>query len=86
MKHSPLCSRDDGREVFFTVKSDAGSKFRVTFAVAILDKELGADATEKARKSWVKTQLPATLTMIAQYPTTGPDPVPSLTPKIEEIS
>ena len=57
MKHSPLCTRDDGRTVYFTVSHD-GAKYRLTLSGAFLDAECGADADEASRKAWVGDRLP----------------------------
>lgn len=56
MKNSPLCSRDDGREIYFTV-DDGDTKYRFTLSREMLDDECGADASEEQRKSWVKNNL-----------------------------
>lgn len=56
LKHSPLCSRNDGREIYFTAK-DGEAKFRFVVAREVLDDVCGDMATEKTRKAWVKTNL-----------------------------
>ncbi len=63
MKSSPLCSRDDGREVFFTA-TDGDRKFRVTVPKAMLDDVLGTSAGEADRKAWVKTRKNEMLDLI----------------------
>ncbi|MDA8585752.1 hypothetical protein N9L47_05690 [Rhodobacteraceae bacterium] len=57
MKTSPLCSRDDGREIFFTARLEQ-TKYRVTLSREMLDDICGDDATEKDRKAWVTTHKP----------------------------
>ena len=52
MKTSPLCSRDNGREVYFTAKAQ-DSKLRFTAPRELLDDVLGDDAKEATRKAWV---------------------------------
>lgn len=56
MKHSPLCSRNDGCEVYFTAK-DGPQKLRFTAPQGLLDDVCGADAPETARKTWVKENM-----------------------------
>ena len=63
MKHSPLCTRDAGREVYFTVAHD-GSKYRLTLSRAFLDDECGAEADEAARRAWVTDNLPGVLSAL----------------------
>ncbi len=56
MKQSPLCSRNEGREIYFTV-NDGFTKYRFTVPQALLDTECGAPANESVRKAWVKDNL-----------------------------
>ena len=56
MKHSPLCSRDDGREIYFTV-NDGDTKYRITLSREMLDDACGDAATEETRKDWVTSHL-----------------------------
>ena len=56
LKRSPLCSRDDGREIYFTVRRDA-AKFRMTVPREMLDDEIGNAAGEKDRKIWVTANI-----------------------------
>ena len=56
MKHSPLCTRDEGREIYFTV-NDGDTKYRFTVTREVLDGECGADAGEETRKAWVTDHL-----------------------------
>lgn len=56
MKHSPLCTRDDGKEVYFTV-DDGDTKYRFTLSTEMLDDECGDAATEADRKAWVQNNL-----------------------------
>ncbi len=56
MKQSPLCSRNDGREIYFTV-DDGFTKYRFTVPQQMLDGECGETATEAARKTWVQDNL-----------------------------
>ncbi|WP_108815950.1 hypothetical protein [Loktanella sp. Alg231-35] len=62
MKHSPLCSRDDGHEIMFTAK-DGDQKLRFTLSRDMLDTTCGAAANEAARKSWVKDHMPDILAL-----------------------
>lgn len=57
MKVSPPCTKDEGREVFFTARVDA-QKYRLTVPRALLDDTCGEAANETARKAWVKAQMP----------------------------
>ena len=70
LKASPPCTRNNGREIYFTVKRNA-EKLRITYPDAYLDKACGADANEQARKAWVAAQKPALLAALAQN--THPD-------------
>ncbi len=63
MKSSPLCSRDEGREIFFTA-TDGQRKFRLTVSRAMLDDILGNHASEPDRKAWVKTRKTEILALI----------------------
>lgn len=56
MKHSPLCSWDDGREIYFTAK-DRTQKLRFTVSRDVLDRNVGDTAPTSARKSWVKDNM-----------------------------
>ena len=69
LKASPLCSRDDGKEIYFTVKLPP-RKLRVTYPRAYLNAACGEAAPEKARKAWVSAERPALLAALAdQKPT-----------------
>ena len=57
MKHSPLCSRDNGQEIMFTAQ-DGDQKLRFVLSSDLLDATCGADADEASRKSWVKDNMP----------------------------
>ncbi len=61
MKHSPLCMRDDGKEIMFTAK-DGDTKYRFVLSRELLDETCGVDASEAERKKWVGTQLADILT------------------------
>ena len=61
MKFSPLCTRDEGREIYFTARDDLDQKFRFTIPRAMLDEEVGAEADEAARKAWVGEHMPGIL-------------------------
>ena len=56
MKRSPLCVRDEGREIFFTARTEAG-KFRVTVPRELLDDTCGDSTGEAGRKSWVNANI-----------------------------
>lgn len=56
MKHSPLCTRNNGREVYFTVSHDGG-KYRLTVPEDFLDDECGAAADEATRTAWVTDNM-----------------------------
>ena len=71
MKTSPLCSRDNGREIFFTANVD-GRKHRLTAPRELLDDLCGSTASEKQRKSWVTENKDACLGLLAQTPITKP--------------
>jgi len=62
MKHSPLCSRDDGREIYFTAK-DGAQKLRFTLSQNLLNEICGDDAAEPARKTWVTDNMSNILTL-----------------------
>ena len=69
LKASPLCSRDDGKEVYFTVKLSS-RKLRVTYPSAYLNAACGQGAPEETRKAWVSAERPALLAALAdQEPT-----------------
>ena len=70
MKHSPLCTRDDGREVYFTVAHDDG-KYRLVVPCEFLDDECGANADETARRAWVKSSLPDILGVVTAHTSGG---------------
>ena len=82
MKHSPLCSRDNGKEIFFTA-TDGTRKWRFVLPRTLLDKACGEKTNETARKTWVKGQVPDILTAF----TAGRDTTSLLNNiRIEEIS
>lgn len=56
MKHSPLCTRQDGQEIHFTAKDDAG-KYRFVISRELLDAACGNDASEAHRKEWVTAHM-----------------------------
>ena len=56
MKNSPLCTRDEGREIYFTV-NDGVTKYRFTVSREMLDDVCGDTAGEETRKAWVKDHL-----------------------------
>ncbi len=56
MKQSPLCSRNEGREIYFTV-NDGDTKYRFTVPQDVLDDVCGESADETLRKAWVKDNL-----------------------------
>lgn len=60
VKRSPLCSADDGREIFLTAKTPV-TKFRLTVPRELLDDECGDAASETERKTWVETNIPQIL-------------------------
>ena len=73
MNHSPLCSRDDGKEITFTA-NDGEKKLRFVVPRELLDDECGDTADEAARKTWVEDHLPdilathhATVALIAPF-------------------
>lgn len=81
-KMSPLCSRQEGREVYFTAKLDE-RKLSISFPDVLLEKACGQDASEAKRKVWVKehrTQLLNALAAARPVPTEFSDVL------IEEIS
>jgi|GEM_PF-2039346 len=84
LKHSPLCSRDGGCELFFTVKKDA-AKFRVTVPRNMLDDACGQAATEASRKAWAKANMPTMLQIVETRPNTVNQP-PFNQILVEEIS
>ena len=81
-KWSPLCSRHQGREVYFTARTEA-RKLSVVFPEEFLDQVCGRTADEGARKSWVKAQREELRDAIAFAKPTPPDLSHVL---IEEIS
>ena len=81
MKHSPLCSRDNGREITFTAK-DGEQKLRFTLPRSLLDQLCGDDAAEDKRKTWVKEHM----SDILNIRTTGRADAPLTQVHIEEIA
>jgi len=61
MKHSPLCTRDEGREIMFTAK-DGEQKLRFVLTREMLDDICGATASAAQRKKWVSSNLTDILT------------------------
>ena len=60
LKHSPLCSRDNGNELFFTVKK-TDAKYRVVVPCELLDDACGNSGTGSARKAWATQHMPQLL-------------------------
>lgn len=67
LKQSPLCSRRDGREIYFTVRADDGKR-RVVVPQGLLDERCGADAGETPRKAWVKENMANILVCVTGRP------------------
>ena len=81
MEHSPLCSRDQGREITFTAR-DGGQKLRFTLPRSLLDQLCGNDAAEDKRKTWVKDHM----SDILNIRTSGRAEAPLHLVHIEEIA
>ena len=56
MKRSPLCSRDNGREVHFTFRENE-REAKVILSTEMLDDTLGDVATESQRLEWVEDNI-----------------------------
>ena len=82
MKQSPLCSRNEGREIYFTV-NDGTTKYRFTVPQDVLDGECGADASQAARETWVRDNMPDILNA---RPEGAPISPPFTSIIVEEIS
>ena len=81
VKHSPMCARDEGREVYFTAKTD-GKKYRFTLPRALLDDACGDAASEADRKDWAKAHVPDILATLTSATAAAPfDRI-----RVEEIS
>ena len=81
VKHSPMCARDNGREVFFTAKAD-GTKYRLTVPREVLDDACGDQAPEADRKAWAKAHVQDILARL----TSGMHRTPFDRIRVEEIS
>ena len=81
IKHSPICARDEGREVFFTARAD-GTKYRLTVPREVLDDACGDDASEADRKAWARAHVPDILATLTSATAAAPfDRI-----RVEEIS
>ena len=81
IKTSPLCSRSEGREIYFTARID-DRKYKFTATEQMLDDICGNAATEPSRKAWVKDNTPAILD--ARLPNGSSAPYDRV--RIEEIA
>ena len=84
MKHSPLCTRDGGREVYFTVAHDSG-KYRLVVPWEFLDDNCGDSASEATRREWVKGNLPDILGVLTAHTGGGTVKAPWTRIVVEEI-
>ena len=85
MKFSPLCTRDEGREIYFT-GSEFDRKYRFTLSREMLDDECGDTASEADRKAWVEAHMPGVISALKARTEGGRVTPPYNRVLVEELS